>query len=45
MTEWDASVATVAVKYARDRFAAVLRPMEEARRAIEEAVAQVSPHR
>lgn len=39
MTEWDASVATVTVKYARDRFAADLRPADEARGAIEEAVA------
>jgi D-amino peptidase len=39
MTAWDASVATVAVKYARDRFAAELRPADEARTAIEEAVA------
>jgi D-amino peptidase len=39
MTAWDAAVATVAVKYARDRFAAELRPVEEARAAIEEAVA------
>ncbi|MER6694729.1 M55 family metallopeptidase [Streptomyces minutiscleroticus] len=39
MTDWDASVATVAVKYARDRFAAALRPAEEARAAIEETVA------
>jgi D-amino peptidase len=39
MTDWDASVTTVPVKYARDRFAADLRPTEEARRAIEEAVA------
>ncbi|MEU1462530.1 M55 family metallopeptidase [Streptomyces sp. NPDC005727] len=38
MTEWDASVRTVAVKYARDRFAAELRPAEEAREAIEKAV-------
>jgi len=37
-TEWDNSVTTVAVKYARDRFAAELRPVEEARGAIEEAV-------
>ncbi|MER6703087.1 M55 family metallopeptidase [Streptomyces fumanus] len=37
--EWDAAVTTVAVKYARDRFAADLRPVEEARTAIEEAVA------
>ncbi|MFI6440242.1 M55 family metallopeptidase [Streptomyces sp. NPDC050759] len=39
MSEWDASVRTVAVKYARDRFAAELRPAEEARAAIEKAVA------
>ncbi|WP_328778129.1 M55 family metallopeptidase [Streptomyces canus] len=38
MTEWDASVSSVAVKYARDRFAAELRPAEEARAAIEKAV-------
>ncbi|MGW3448187.1 M55 family metallopeptidase [Streptomyces sp. NPDC001076] len=38
MTAWDESVVTVPVKYARDRFAAELRPAEEARRAIEEAV-------
>ncbi|MET9735755.1 M55 family metallopeptidase [Streptomyces sp. NPDC006458] len=40
MTEWDASVTTVAVKYARDRFTADLRPAEEARAAIEKAVAE-----
>ncbi|MET8565867.1 M55 family metallopeptidase [Streptomyces flaveolus] len=40
MTEWDASVVTVPVKYARDRFVAELRPEAEARRAIEEAVAR-----
>lgn len=40
MTEWDASVVTVPVKYARDRFAAELRPGAEARGAIEEAVAR-----
>ncbi|MGW2029221.1 M55 family metallopeptidase [Streptomyces sp. NPDC001356] len=40
MTEWDASVVTVPVKYARDRFAAELRPAAEARAAIEEAVAR-----
>ncbi|KMS92958.1 MULTISPECIES: M55 family metallopeptidase [Streptomyces] len=40
MTEWDASVVTVPVKYARDRFAAELRPEAEARGAIEEAVAR-----
>lgn len=39
MTQWDDSVTTVAVKYARDRFAAELRPAEEARTAIEKAVA------
>ncbi|WP_030899515.1 M55 family metallopeptidase [Streptomyces sp. NRRL F-5126] len=39
MADWDASVATVAVKRARDRFAAELRPAHEARTAIEEAVA------
>ncbi|MFI5703369.1 M55 family metallopeptidase [Streptomyces xanthochromogenes] len=39
MAAWDASVRTVAVKYARDRFAADLRPAEEARATIEEAVA------
>ncbi|WP_414505934.1 M55 family metallopeptidase [Streptomyces sp. NEAU-L66] len=38
MTEWDASVRTVAVKYARDRFAADLRPADEARAAIERTV-------
>ncbi|GGS63165.1 MULTISPECIES: M55 family metallopeptidase [Streptomyces] len=38
--EWDASVVTVPVKYARDRFAAELRPAAEAREAIEEAVAR-----
>lgn len=39
MTEWDPSVTTVAVKYAHDRFAAELRPADEARGAIERAVA------
>ncbi|MGW5531945.1 M55 family metallopeptidase [Streptomyces xanthochromogenes] len=39
MAAWDASVRTAAVKYARDRFAADLRPAEEARATIEEAVA------
>ncbi|MCF1597142.1 M55 family metallopeptidase [Streptomyces muensis] len=39
MAKWDASVTTVAVKYAKDRFAADLRPADEARTAIEEAVA------
>ncbi|MEV4339583.1 M55 family metallopeptidase [Streptomyces sp. NPDC049590] len=39
MTEWDASVATVPVKYARDRFAAELRPQAQARAAIETTVA------
>ncbi|MEU8690185.1 M55 family metallopeptidase [Streptomyces sp. NPDC048665] len=36
--EWDPEVTTVPVKYARDRFAAELRPAEEARAAIQEAV-------
>ncbi|MGW5369298.1 M55 family metallopeptidase [Streptomyces sp. NPDC004009] len=36
---WDESVATVAVKHARDRFAADLRPAAEARQEIEKAVA------
>ncbi|MET9451638.1 M55 family metallopeptidase [Streptomyces cinerochromogenes] len=40
MTEWDASVVTVPVKYAHDRFAAELRPAAEAREAIEDAVAR-----
>ncbi|MCX4431013.1 MULTISPECIES: M55 family metallopeptidase [Streptomyces] len=39
MAEWDASVTTVAVKNARNRFAADLRPAAEARTAIEDAVA------
>ncbi|MFI1753557.1 M55 family metallopeptidase [Streptomyces sp. NPDC020571] len=39
MTEWDASVTTVVVKRARDRFSADLYPTEEAQGAIEEAVA------
>ncbi|MFF2213099.1 M55 family metallopeptidase [Streptomyces antibioticus] len=39
MTEWDASVTTVAVKYARDRFAADLRPADEALAEIEKTVA------
>jgi len=38
MTDWDPAVATVAVKSARDRFAAELRPVTEARDAIELAV-------
>jgi D-amino peptidase len=37
MTEWDPGVTTVAVKQARDRFAAELRPVTEARQAIEAA--------
>jgi D-amino peptidase len=40
MTAWDASVVTVPVKYAHDRFGAELRPEAEVRKAIEEAVAQ-----
>jgi D-amino peptidase len=39
MTALDDSVTTVAVKYAHDRFAAELRPADEARTDIEEAVA------
>ncbi|TWV40319.1 M55 family metallopeptidase [Streptomyces misionensis] len=39
MAEWDASVVTVPVKYAHGRFAAELRPEAEARKAIEDAVA------
>jgi D-amino peptidase len=38
MSEWDPAVATVAVKGARDRFAAELRPVAEAREAIAHAV-------
>ena len=37
MTAWDSSVATVAVKQAKDRFAAQLVPVAESRAAIEEA--------
>ena len=37
--EWDAGIATTAVKYVRSRFAAELRPENEARAAIEETVA------
>ncbi|MEV7686681.1 M55 family metallopeptidase [Streptomyces bungoensis] len=40
MTAWDASVVTVPVKYAHDRFAAELRPPQEARKAVEEGVAR-----
>ena len=39
MTGWDPAVATVAVKRARDRFAAELRPVTQARAAIEQSVA------
>jgi D-amino peptidase len=39
MTEWDAGVTTVPVKQARDRFAAELRPVADAREAIEGAAA------
>jgi D-amino peptidase len=39
MTQWDPGVTTVAVKLARDRFAAELRPVAEARQAIEAAAA------
>jgi D-amino peptidase len=37
-TEWDPSVTAVAVKYATDRFSAELRPEDDARQAIEDAV-------
>ncbi|MEX0171434.1 M55 family metallopeptidase [Streptomyces sp. LMG1-1-1.1] len=37
MTEWDSGVTTVAVKTARDRFAAELRPPAESRAAIQAA--------
>ncbi|MEW2275985.1 M55 family metallopeptidase [Streptomyces griseofuscus] len=37
MADWDASVLTVSVKTARDRFAAELRPAAEARHAIQTA--------
>ena len=39
-TAWDDTVATVPVKYVRSRFAAELRPENEARAAIEETVAR-----
>jgi D-amino peptidase len=39
MTDWDPEVRTVPVKQARDRFAAELRPVAEARQAIEAVVA------
>ncbi|MGQ4384033.1 M55 family metallopeptidase [Streptomyces sp. SAS_270] len=38
ISAWDDSVTTVAVKYAHDRFTAQVRPADETRRAIEEAV-------
>ncbi|MHB9858423.1 M55 family metallopeptidase [Streptomyces sp. YIM S03343] len=37
-TEWDPSITAVAVKYATDRFSAELRPEDDARQAIEDAV-------
>jgi D-amino peptidase len=40
MTAWDAAVATVPVKFAKDRFAAQLVPVAEARAAIESAAQQ-----
>jgi D-amino peptidase len=40
VTGWDPGVQAVAVKQARDRFAAELRPVAEARHAIETAVAE-----
>jgi D-amino peptidase len=39
MAAWDPAVTTVAVKQARDRFAAEMRPVAEAREAIEQSVA------
>lgn len=39
-TAWDETVVTATVKYARDRFAARLRPVAEARKAIEEAAGE-----
>ncbi|MEY9860614.1 D-amino peptidase [Catenulispora sp. GAS73] len=39
-TDWDATVATTPVKYVRSRFAAELRPQNEAHIAIEESVAR-----
>jgi D-amino peptidase len=39
-TDWDPTVATTPVKYVRSRFAAELRPQNEARIAIEETVAR-----
>jgi D-amino peptidase len=41
MTAWDPGTETVAVKQARDRFAAQLRPVPEARAAIEAAASAV----
>jgi D-amino peptidase len=38
-TAWDAGIATAPVKYVRSRFAAELRPENEARKAIEDTVA------
>ncbi|WP_346174525.1 M55 family metallopeptidase [Streptomyces cuspidosporus] len=40
MAAWDDTVVTAPVKYALDRFAARLRPVAEARKAIEEAAAE-----
>ncbi|MEU1662819.1 M55 family metallopeptidase [Streptomyces sparsogenes] len=40
MAAWDDMVVTAPVKYALDRFAARLRPVAEARKAIEEAAAE-----
>ena len=38
MADWDSAVATVAVKQARDRFAAEVRPVTQARESIERVV-------
>ncbi|MGH3545353.1 MAG: M55 family metallopeptidase [Mycobacteriales bacterium] len=44
MSDWDSAVATVPVKYAHDRFAAKLRPMAQAREAIETAAQAAISH-
>jgi D-amino peptidase len=43
-TDWDPSITAVAVKYATDRFSAELRPEDDARRAIEDAVSAALAH-
>ncbi|WP_427885146.1 M55 family metallopeptidase [Kribbella sp. GL6] len=44
MKAWDPAVATVAVKYAKDRFAAQLVPLTEAREAIESTTTEALRH-